>query len=466
MGLVILPLAIPAATIAQAVPDDTTAAEERACKVIGRVLDAQNGEPVVNASIWLETDDEIFLTGAGSSRDGSFVIETPACETAVLRVTVFGYAEATERVPFDAEGQTRQVTIRLEPDPVAVEKLRVEIPRSLRLRDVGFYARKAWEEATGEDLGQFYDPEEFQGRAASGPSVLGISMLARIRWIYGGCTPSYYIDGIWFRSSRGAMRMLMYGLQPKDVEGVEIYRASYGAVPEEFRDPNSNTCGAVVVWTKVGKPGEAPPIEVELCEPSDDPGAISFGGVVTDELTGVVLPAAYITMTGADVDADDPTEVRTVSDDGGVYRYCDLEAWPATIQAQYGGVLAEAFEVDASRTAPGYWAVDLKVEVVRPGTLVGVVVGEGVDLTGTEVVLEGTDRTARPTDRGYFEIGGLLPGDYVVIVRRGDVELLRREVALRSEAREVLTLDLDPMRLLPGSPRSRDPVAPARPVGA
>ncbi|MFV1988800.1 MAG: carboxypeptidase regulatory-like domain-containing protein [Gemmatimonadota bacterium] len=448
MALLVLPvltIADPAPAIAQAVPGDTAAVEERACRVLGRVLDTQNGEPVVNASLWLETDDEIFLAGAGSSRDGSFVIETPACETAVLRVRAIGYVEAIQRIPFDAENQTRQVTIRLEPDPIAVEELRVEIPRSLRLRDVGFYARKAWEESTGEDLGQFYDPEEVEGRAASGASVLGIAMIARIRSIYGGCAPSYYIDGIWFRSVPRAMRMLTYGLRPKDVEGVEIYRAIYGAVPEEFRDPNSNTCGAVVVWTKVGKPGEAPPIEVELCEASDDPGAISFGGVVTDELTGVVLPAAYITMTtvGTDVDADDPTEIRTVSDESGVYRYCDLEEWPATLQAQYGSVLAEAFEVDPGRATPGYWAVDLKVAVVRAGILVGVVVGESVDPTVTNVVLEGTDRTARPTERGYFEIGGLLPGDYVLIVRRGEAELLRREVAIRSGAREVLTLDLD-----------------------
>jgi hypothetical protein len=325
----------------------------------------------------------------------------------------------------------RQVTIRLMPDPVAVEELRVDIPRSIRLRNVGFYARKAWEESTGKDLGEFYDFEEVGGRAAGGASALAMARNSRIRWIYGGCTPSIYIDGIWFRSERRVVNMLSYGLLPKAIEGMEVYRSIWGAVPQEFRDPNSNTCGAIVVWTKVGAPGKAPPIEVELCEPSDDPDGISFGGVVTDRLTGVTLPAAYVTLTHDGADVADTTGMRTVADEDGVYRYCDLEVWPATLQAQYGPTVAEAFEVDRDRAGPGYWAVDLTVGAVRHGTLVGVV-DESIDPKGTNVTLEGTDRNAYPNERGYFEIVDLIPDDYVMILKRGDDELLRRDVSITS----------------------------------
>jgi len=451
-------LAAPAPVLAQAA-QDTTASEERTCRVLGRVLDADSGNPIAGASLWLESaDGAAFIAGRGSSRDGSYAIETPACEPAVLRVTMLGYLAAAESIDFDGADGIRQVTIRLERDPVAVEELRVEIQRSLRLRDVGFYARKAWVESTGKDLGQFLDPREVEGRSAAIHTVRGIIASARISGIYGGCPgggPSYYIDGNRFHSDSSALRMLRYGLKPGDIEGIEIYRPIFGSVPEEYRDANSTTCGAIVVWTKLGPPGTAPPIEVELCEPSDEPDGISFGGVVTDELTGVHLPAAYVTLTtggsgGASAsgrprasDRADAKEIETIADEEGRYRYCDLEGWPATLRAQYGSSTAAPFEIDPKRAGPGYWEVDLKVGVVGRGAVVGVVAGEGIDPTGTEVALEGTDRAVRPNDRGYFEIGDLLPDDYVVIVRRGDEILLRREISIRSGSTEVVTLDLD-----------------------
>lgn len=438
----------PAPAVAQVAPGDTAAAVEPTCRVLGRVLDADSGDPVAGASVWLErADDAVFLAGTGSSRDGSYAIETPACDAAVLRVTMLGYVDAAEPIAFDGADRILQVTIRLERDPVEVEELRVEIPRSLRLRDVGFYARKAWVESTGKDLGQFLDPEEVEGRSAAIHTVRGIVAGTRIRFIYGsgGCAPSYYIDGNRFRSDSSALRLLEYGLRPRDVEGIEIYRPIHGSVPEEYRDPNSNTCGAVVVWTKLGGPGEAPPIEVELCDPSDDPEGVSFGGVVTDVLTGVRLPAAYITLTAGADDPDrvDTTELETVADEDGRYRYCDLVDWPATLRARYGTVTAAPFGIDPERSGPGYWAVDLEVGVVRHGAIVGVVAGEGVELTGIEVALEGTDRAVRPNDRGYFEIRALLPDDYVVVVRRGGEILVRREVSIRSGSTEMVTLDLE-----------------------
>ncbi|MFV1988801.1 MAG: carboxypeptidase regulatory-like domain-containing protein, partial [Gemmatimonadota bacterium] len=447
MGLVIVLLAVPTPTIAQAGAADTTEAGNQVCRVFGRVLDAASGDPVVGASVWLESaDDGLFLAGRETSTDGSFSMETAACEPALLRVTMIGYTDAADPVSFDGADRLRSVTIRLGRDPIALEELRVEIPRSLRLRDAGFYARKAWVEASGKDLGQFLDPREVEGRSAAIQTVMGIVGDARISTIYGRCPgggPSYYIDGRWWRADRAAIRMLRYGILPEDIEGIEIYRPIHGSVPEEYRDPNSSTCGAVVIWTKEAEAAEAPQIEVELCEPSDDPQGISFGGVVSDELTGVRLPASYVTLTIiGDGDRED-REVETIADDDGRYRYCDLGAWPSTVQARYGSATAEPFGIDSGRARAGYWEVDLKLGVVRPASVVGVVTGQDLDVTGVEVSLEGTEVAVAPDDRGYFEIHDVMPGDHVVAVRRGEEILIRRDVSLRSGATEAVTLDLD-----------------------
>lgn len=438
-SVLLLGLVLPTSTAAQA-----EASGDDVCRVFGRVVEAISGDPVPGVSIWLESGDEVFLVGRQSSTDGSYALEMSACDEALLRATMIGYVDYAEAVTFDAGGR-RVVTIRLERDPVEVEALTVDITQSARLRDVGFFAREAWVEASGKDLGQFYDTEEFAARAAAGASTLGIAMSARVRTIYSSsCAPSFYIDGVWFRAPERAARWLSYGIQPKEIEGIEVYRAIHGSVPEEYRDPNSNTCGAVVVWTKEAPPAHVPKIEVELCEPSDDPNGISFGGIVADDVTGVHLPASYVTMMVTRYGEE--AEVETVADAEGRYRYCDIGGWPSSLQAQYGSITAEAFEVDSTRAAPGYWEVDLKLAVIRTGSVVGVVGGvEGGPgaLAAIEVSVAETDLAASPDSEGYFEIHDIMPGDHVLTVRRGEDVLLRRDVTVRSGATEALTLTPD-----------------------
>ncbi|MDX1394679.1 MAG: carboxypeptidase-like regulatory domain-containing protein [Gemmatimonadota bacterium] len=433
-------IALPSSTYAQAAPAEA-ASSAAECRILGRVLDADTDEGIAGASLWLERSaDGAFVAGRQTSADGSFAIETAICEPAILRVTMIGYLEA--EVPIDPGGpdRTQAVTVRLERDPVELDVLVVEVPRSTRLADVGFYARKAWIESLEEDMGQLYDLEEVEART---PRTVGALISgSRIRGLYGGpCPPAIFIDGIWFRSDSAALRMLDYGIRPWEVEGVEIYRAVHGAVPEEFRNPISNVCGAAVVWTKIAEPAEPPQIEVELCEPSDDPDGISFGGVITDELTGVPLPASYVTLTILGEGTNDQ-EVETIANEDGRYRYCDLGTWPSSVQARYGSTIAEPFEIDGSRAAPGYWEVDLKLAVVRTGSVVGAVVGlePGAEV---EVALDDTPHTASLDDDGYFEIHDVMPDDYSLVVRRGEDVLLRREVSIRSAATETVTLDLD-----------------------
>lgn len=440
-GFLILLSAPPITAAAQ---EDTDESDDDVCRVFGRVLDSVSGDPVSGASIWLEGEDGRFVAGRQSSADGSYSLVTAECESAILRVTMIGYEDHSEPFAF-GQDLLRAVTVELTRAPVAVDPLTVDVARSLRLQDVGFYARKAWVESTGKDLGEFYDPEEIEGRSQSFFTVTGIVSGSRMRFMYGsgdGCGPSFYIDGKWWRNAGAAMRMLDYGILPKDIEGIEIYRPIWGSVPAEYRDPNSTSCGAIVVWTKLSRPSEPPRIEVKLCTPSNDPNGISFGGVVSDDVTGVSLPASYVTLTVSRYGGPEE-EIETVADENGTYRYCDLGGWPSSVQARYGSFAAEPFAIDSTRRAPGYWEVDLKLAVVRTGSVVGVVEGGRAGLDRMEVVLEGTGLSATPNDEGFFEIHDIHPGDYAVVVRRGDEILARRDVSVRSGATEAVTLAMD-----------------------
>ena len=443
LALLLLSLSVPGGVASQ---EEPPAADEPVCRVFGRVLDAGSGEPVAGALVWLESAvGASFLAGRETSTDGSFAMETSQCGPAVLTVDMIGYVDATEAVAF-GDDRMRSVTIRLERSPIELEELTVEVNRSLRLQNVGFYARKAWVEASGKDLGQFLDPEEVEGRAMAYHTVGGIVKNTRLRFIYGlgdFCEgPSYYLDGRWWRSEGAAMRMLEYGIRPEDIEGIEIYRPIHGSVPEEYRDPNSVTCGAVVVWTKETVRTDAPQIAVELCTPSDDPNGITFGGAVVDELTGVHLPASHVTLTVSQYGSEE-RELEARTDADGRYRYCDLGGWPSSVQARYGSAVAEPYEIDPSRAQPGYFEIDLRLGVIRPGSIVGVVAADGPEVAGAEVTLEGTEHAATLDAEGYFEIHRIMPGEHEVVVRRGDEVLARRTLAVRSGATEAITLVLE-----------------------
>lgn len=58
----------------------------------------------------------------------------------------------------------------------------------------------------------------------------------------------------------------------------------------------------------------------------------------------------------------------------------------------------------------------------------------------------GADWTVRPNPDGYFMIGDVPPGDYVLVVsRRGEI-VLRRRITVRSGSTETLDLDVKPTR--------------------
>lgn len=339
----------------------STLGAQASCRLIGVVVDDATGQPIASASAWIE-DPETgrFLRGAATSATGAFILEVPGCGRVTLRVEALGYAPATEPIEAPGRGEARAVTVRLQRTPLEVEELKVEIGRSDRLADVGYYARQAWVESTGEDLADFYDPEEVRGRSRAFHSVGTIAERSRIRFMYplpAACThPSYYVDGERVRRPFHFWRWLNLVVSPADVEGIEIYRPMHGAIPDEFREANSNVCGAVLAWTKRDR---VPRVEVELCEPTAADDAPTFSGVVTDRFTGVRLPAARVTLV---TDGDpEVAKLRTITDEEGRFRFCDVVTAPVSIQASYGGVTGPPLPLTAAATAE----LDLDVPITR-----------------------------------------------------------------------------------------------------
>ncbi len=232
------------------------------CRLFGRVLEADTGAPVSGASVWLERADgqgDGLLQGARTTGgDGAFLFEFLPCRAYVVRTEMIGFDDASEALGLEGGAGAYELTVRLTRAPIELETLTVEVARSTRLLETGFYARKAWVESTGQDFADFYDPVEIEGRSQALHTLPALVGGSRMRFIYRMHSPlcrypSYYIDGRRYRERANFMEFLDMRIRPKDVEGIEIYRPMSTAIPVEFRDENSTACGAVLIWTKEGR---------------------------------------------------------------------------------------------------------------------------------------------------------------------------------------------------------------------
>jgi hypothetical protein len=101
--------------------------------VSGRVLDADNGAPVSQATIAVIYEGST-VSGALTGDDGTFEISLDRAGTYTLRVTRQGYvAQSVEEVQVGAGEQATVPDVALEPSPVILDEIRVE-PRLGRLR--------------------------------------------------------------------------------------------------------------------------------------------------------------------------------------------------------------------------------------------------------------------------------------------------------------------------------------------
>ena len=225
----------------------------------GIVYDADDGEPLPGASVFIDATEQ----GTTTDSEGQFEISNIEPGTYFVTISFVGYDEQQVNVEFTA-GETEEIEVELVPDHVGLEEMVVT-----------GYAVRERSEVTGAMSSLSGDqvraraiqtPDQaIQGQSA-GLQMVGTSgqpgaaSNIRIRGtgsIHGGNDPLYIVDGVpiedYFRSDIGTTNTnVLASINPSDIESIEVLRdaeatAIYGA---------QGANGVVLITTRGGQEGE------------------------------------------------------------------------------------------------------------------------------------------------------------------------------------------------------------------
>ncbi|MFL5540374.1 MAG: TonB-dependent receptor plug domain-containing protein [Longimicrobiaceae bacterium] len=223
--------------------------------VHGRVLERGTDKPVASAIVELR-DGSNVRAQARTLDDGSFVLPVPGVGTYRVAAARVGYESLLSGDLVIARPDSLDLLFRMTSLAVQLDPVQVNTSRYRSARLAGFYER-----STKRRQGHFLTRDVIEQARSSRTSDLlrripGLSFRATRRGGYavrgrGGCEPQVYIDG---------MDVSMFGnvtsvddlVRPEDLEGVEVYGSS--SIPVEFiRNHPGNECGAVMLWTRMGR---------------------------------------------------------------------------------------------------------------------------------------------------------------------------------------------------------------------
>jgi hypothetical protein len=230
--------------------------------LMGNLLDAQSGRPILLGYVALLTEDGERVVWTLTDEEGFFRLEAPEPGSYMLYGESMGYRSSLEGPILLGEDQLVPAEFRLDPMPVVLDSLRI-VAESKRYSLVlaGFYDR----ERTG--LGHFIGPEQIMDRFEARQitdffwGVPGIRLMPRDNMAGGGyvpmmragagargfCLPDVYLDGIPQPPADEIDNIIM----PFDIEGIEVYRSA-SEVPARYTTASSN-CGVILLWTRKGR---------------------------------------------------------------------------------------------------------------------------------------------------------------------------------------------------------------------
>ena len=212
--------------------------------VTGHVRENTSGAPVEGAAIRIGPEPE-QLTDA----DGAFRVERLPPGMYDLAVERIGYATVRDSMTIDF-GTKVDLSVRLAPDAVPLEAIRVEV-RSLVLERTGFYTREE------RRAGTFITRDDIERRMPMASS----DMLRRVPGLRlardrtgnliatgrGNCPYRFIINGVRINAGFSIDEM-----PPHWFEGMEVYQGP-AQTPIEFGagpgDPGAS-CGVIVIWTR------------------------------------------------------------------------------------------------------------------------------------------------------------------------------------------------------------------------
>ncbi len=215
--------------------------------------DHGTGEPIAGALVHLFTGvgrQETFRTRVTNAYGRFFFTGIPAGRY-LLTVSRLGYQDLTDSVSFPGGRVDMRLQLSSAPVQIAPIIVRAE-PRRMAPGPV-----PGLEERERRGLGTILTRKQIENDHAFSVSGLlrmvpGVRLVPNDEYGYdirlrGGCKPAIWVDG----SREGDVQDLDLMLRPSDLQAVEVYQAS--EVPVQFA--GSNSCGAVLFWTRPAEGG-------------------------------------------------------------------------------------------------------------------------------------------------------------------------------------------------------------------
>ena len=233
-------------------------------RFVGRVVDAESGDPLADTDVQIAG---LFMGGI-TDADGRFRMDAVPPGRHPVQFTHLGYASRIDTVDV-VSGRTSDARVRLTLDPIEVEPIEVTVERrEIGLENVGFYQRR------DEGFGEFIDLEIIEQRAPGEMTDLFTRLpgailvadpynpLERSVVLRGGrlegrgragggsthCYPSVVLDGTIIHRGGETPAQLDKLIEPSAVAGIEVFPSSMG-VPVQFGGIDA-ACGVVVIWTR------------------------------------------------------------------------------------------------------------------------------------------------------------------------------------------------------------------------
>jgi hypothetical protein len=208
--------------------------------VAGVVIGEPGRVPLAGAEVQLIDETGEVHRQVVTDSAGSFIVRANVPGAYTLRASMIGYDTVTsERLRLELAGVV-QVQVVMGADPVPLDAVRVLAQSSARMGP----------------LREFYDRAERGIRGGTGRIFTradietgGFTEMRHILLVSpprAGCPMDFFIDGM------PATPLELDGIDPVQVEGVEVY-SSAASVPPEYQ--RRVRCGATLIWMRRDMPG-------------------------------------------------------------------------------------------------------------------------------------------------------------------------------------------------------------------
>ncbi len=221
-------------------------AQGATASIRGQIVEQGTGKPVFGARVSL-----IGTTKAASTDSaGRFTFDGLSSGLYVVQVSDIGYTKGIFQLDL-GDGEAMSRVFELEPRVYGLEPLTVEARRRLQGRRY-----EEFKQRMARGMGTFITKEQIERRNPSNlmdmlrtvrgvrAECAGSSCILRFSGQPTSCEPRYVLDGLPSDS------YIAQSLEPRDVEGIELYRGA-AEMPAEFGGIQA-ACGVIAIWTKSG----------------------------------------------------------------------------------------------------------------------------------------------------------------------------------------------------------------------